>query len=182
MIKSRAEKRTVRLKEHKSIRRSTGVGLIEVLVSLLVLSVGILGIAGLQTRALQMNQSVLYQSRANVLAYDIMDRMRANQSQVDNYQIDFSDAVPSFSNCYSPSANCTAIQIADFDLGSWRADLAAVLPDGKGSIVKTGGAEPAFIVTLQFDNARVEAATKAGQDKIGSGTPIIKQVSFRTAF
>jgi type IV pilus assembly protein PilV len=172
----------MRPKEHKSIRRSAGVGLIEVLVSLLILSVGILGIAGLQTRALQMNQGVLYQSRANVLAYDIMDRMRANQSQVDSYQIGLADAAPSFSNCYSASANCTASQITDFDLGSWRADLAAVLPDGKGSIVKTGGADPAFIITLQFDNARIEAATKAGQDKIDSGTPIVKQVSFRTAF
>lgn len=169
-------------KQHISAKDQTGVGLIEVLISLLILSVGILGIASLQTRALQLNQGVLYQSRANVLAYDIIDRMRSNQSQVDNYQIGFGDGEPSYTDCESPTANCTPSQLVDFDLATWRDEVESVLPSGKSSIVRTGGSQPSFVVTIQFDSSRIEAATKAGQDKVDDGEAIIQQVSFRTAF
>ncbi|MBK1874670.1 type IV pilus modification protein PilV [Marinobacter sp. 1-3A] len=169
-------------RKQRGIKGVAGVGLIEVLVSLLVLSVGILGIVGLQTRALQLNQGVLYQSRANVLAYDIMDRMRSNQSQIDNYQIGLTDPKPAYTNCQLSTANCSPAQMTDFDLGSWRDEVENVLPSGTSSIVRTGGAQPSFIVTLQFDSSRVESASAAGQEKLAAGESIIQQVSFRTAF
>src|SRR3546814_3969485 len=59
-------------------RRMEGFGLIEVLVSMLILGVGILGMIGLQLNALQFNQTAAFRSHATFLAYDIADRMRAN--------------------------------------------------------------------------------------------------------
>jgi type IV pilus assembly protein PilV len=172
----------MRQNKQLKIKGEAGVGLIEVLVSLLILSVGILGIVSLQTRALQLNQGVLYQSRANVLAYDILDRMRSNQSQVDSYQIGLDDAKPAYTDCQTSTANCSPGQMIDFDLGTWREEVESVLPGGKSSIVRTGGAQPAFIITLQFDSSRVMSATKAGQDKLADGDAFVQQVSFRTAF
>lgn len=60
--------------------RSTqrGVGLIEVLVAVLVLAIGLLGIAGLQSQALKNNQSAFERSQAVALTYLMMDAMRAN--------------------------------------------------------------------------------------------------------
>ena len=57
-----------------------GATLIEVLVAMLVLSIGLLGLAGMQMTALKSNQSAYYRSQATVLAYDIIDRMRANRA------------------------------------------------------------------------------------------------------
>lgn len=55
-----------------------GVGLIEVLIAVLVLSIGLLGIAGLQARALKNNQSAFERSQAVTLTYFMLDAMRAN--------------------------------------------------------------------------------------------------------
>lgn len=55
-----------------------GVGLIEVLVAVLVLAIGLLGIAGLQSRALKNGQSAFERSQAVTLTYLMMDAMRAN--------------------------------------------------------------------------------------------------------
>lgn len=55
-----------------------GVGLIEVLVAVLVLAIGLLGMAGLQTRALKSGQSAFERSQAVTLTYLMMDAMRAN--------------------------------------------------------------------------------------------------------
>lgn len=61
-----------------SRRAQRGVGLIEVLVAVLVLSIGLLGIAAMQAAALRNSQSSLERSTATVLAYSIFDAMRAN--------------------------------------------------------------------------------------------------------
>lgn len=99
-----------------------GVGLIEVLVALLVLSTSLLAIAALQTRSLQYNQSSYFRSQANILAYDIIDRMRINRENVSAYNLDFGDA---------PDAGG---DLASADMGEWVAAIENVLPGGEGSI------------------------------------------------
>src|SRR6185295_1538044 len=61
-------------------RRSRGFTMIEVLVSLVVLSIGLLGVAALQLTSLRSNHSSAMRSQATFLAYDIIDRMRANRA------------------------------------------------------------------------------------------------------
>lgn len=61
-----------------SAGRQSGVGLIEVLVAVLVMAIGLLGIAALQATALRNSQSSLERSQAVVLSYAILDAMRAN--------------------------------------------------------------------------------------------------------
>lgn len=62
-------------------KRTRGVGLIEVLIAVLVLSIGLLGIAGLQARALKNAQSAYERSQAVALTYLMLDAMRANVDQ-----------------------------------------------------------------------------------------------------
>jgi type IV pilus assembly protein PilV len=158
-------------------KANMGVGLVEVLVSLLILSVCLLGLLGLQTKVMQFNQGALYQTRATVLAKDIIDRMRANSQQVDLYVSFFDSAIPSYTNCTSSSANCTTAQLADYDLAEWKNYVARVLPNGKGQITTIGApANSVYIITLQYDDSRSVGATKFAQDN-----PIApKQVSLRT--
>lgn len=61
------------------LARARGVTLIEVLVALVVLSIGVIGLAALQAQALQMNQGAYMRAQATNLAYDIADRMRTNR-------------------------------------------------------------------------------------------------------
>lgn len=63
-----------------SIRRSRGVTLIEVLISLLVLSIGLLGVAALQSFTLQANQGAYFRTQAVNTAYEVTDFIRSNRS------------------------------------------------------------------------------------------------------
>lgn len=60
--------------------RETGVGLIEVLITVLILSTALMALAALQTRSLQYNSSAYLRSQANIIAYDILEQMRASSS------------------------------------------------------------------------------------------------------
>lgn len=67
---------------HAPHRRQGGVTLIEVLITLLVLAVGLLGVAALQGFSLQASQVSYYRTQATNLAYELADHARANRSQV----------------------------------------------------------------------------------------------------
>lgn len=76
--------------------KQQGVSLIEVLVAAVIIAIGLLGLAGLQTRSLQMNQSAHYRSQASYYAYDIVDAMRMNEdaAEAGNFDIDMGDSAP----------------------------------------------------------------------------------------
>lgn len=108
-----------------------GFSLIEVLVALLVLSIGLLGLAALQTTSLQYNSESYFRTQATFLAYDIIDRMRANNTAVvdgGTYDVANSTAVSTLltnyesckaSNCDCDTSNCTNNYLATYDLGKW---------------------------------------------------------------
>ena len=122
---------------HTRIVRSAchqGFSLIEVLVALLVLSIGLLGLAALQTTSLQYNTGSYHRTQATFLAYDIIDRMRANGDAIANadgtgYDQPVSTNVASSTNCNTPTANCTSAQLALYDVSNWYARAVATLPD-----------------------------------------------------
>lgn len=111
-----------------------GVTLLEVLVSIVVLSVGLLGYAGLQTVSMKNNTSAFQRSQATMLTYDIVDRMRANKPNLASYSV--------------------AIGVLGTypDVISWKNDVAAALPDGKASVAVdlAGNAT----ITIQWDDNR----------------------------
>lgn len=104
--------------------KQRGVGLLEVLVTALVLAVGLLGMAGLQIRSIQVNQSAYIQSQANILAFDIADKMRSNTGAI--YNITRNAAAP------------TGTAMHEQDLAQWKTQLNNTLPSGNGSIACNG--------------------------------------------
>ena len=118
-----------------------GVGLIEVLVSLLVIAIGVLGMAGLQSRSLQHNQAAYLHSRATFLAGDMLDRIRANQTVAktsDLYQTGLNDDVENCDEDEYPSACeagvCSEQQLAQYDIEQWKFQLACELPQTRAAI------------------------------------------------
>jgi type IV pilus assembly protein PilV len=84
----------------RSSSAQCGFTLLEVLISIVILSIGLLGLAGLQASSLRANQSVLHSTHANHLAYDMLDRMRANRATAlqGAYTIKIGDPLPAASS------------------------------------------------------------------------------------
>lgn len=141
--------------------RQAGLGLIEVLVSLLVLTIGILGMVALQTKALQFNQESVYTSQALMMAYEMTDRMRANRGSEDDYLVNYGTAVTASTNC--ESSTCTAAQMAEFDTSLWKDAIAANLPSGDGEItVDNSGARPFYTISVRFTDQKIDTALDGG--------------------
>lgn len=114
-----------------SNRRCGGFTLLEVLVAMVVLSVGLLGLSGLQTSSLRNNHSAFLRSQATLVANDILDRMRVNRAVAVTgaYDITYTTAAPT-TVC---SSDCAAGDVADVDVALWRAYVER-LPGGEGEI------------------------------------------------
>lgn len=119
--------------------QNQGFSLVEVLVALFVLSVGLLGLAALQTTGLKFNHQSYERTQAVMQAYDIIDRMRVNKSgsgAVINtaYNNVALGAVPGSTDCTSTS--CSGDQLAEYDIRKWNNANASLLAEGKGAICK----------------------------------------------
>jgi type IV pilus assembly protein PilV len=115
---------------HRAIRckASAGVGMVEVLVALVVLSVGMLGIAGLYVSTLRASNGAIYRTLAVSLAADMADRIRANPRAGDAYEGDAEDNGCADTNA-DDAADCSRTAMAADDLFRWRQEIAAALPD-----------------------------------------------------
>jgi type IV pilus assembly protein PilV len=124
-----------------------GFTLIEVLVTVVVLAVGLLGLAGLQATTMRFNHSAYMRSQATNLAYDIADRMRVNRKQASDgaYDLEMPDTPQA---CTTPVLSGT---LANQDIQEWRNALACTLPSGTGSITRSGGV---LTVRIQWDDSR----------------------------
>ena len=113
-------------------RRAAGVSLVEALVALLVLSVGLLGIAGLFVESVRNSRTALLRTQAINLVGDMADRIRANATARDAYDTDTYGGGPAERNCApSPDAdgeNCSSAALAEDDLARWTAAVRAALP------------------------------------------------------
>lgn len=101
---------------------NSGFTMIELLVAVVVLAIGLLGMAGLQTAGLSNNQSAYFRSQATIAIADIIDRMRANKPGVDNgsyRNFVTSGALPDDPNCITSADGCTAAQLVDHDKREW---------------------------------------------------------------
>jgi type IV pilus assembly protein PilV len=118
----------------KRTAQNQGFSLVEVLVALLVLSIGLLGLAALQTTSLQYNTGSYLRTQATFLAYDIIDRMRANTTAVADggaYDIPTAAAATPFLTSTDPTcdtSSCSSVNMAAYDLGKWYKRMGLVLP------------------------------------------------------
>lgn len=123
----------VTLKQH-----CTGTTLIEVMVTVVILAISLIGIAGLQVFGVRHNHSAYLRSQSTILAYDILDRMRANRTMsatTNAYLLNFGDFVPpAGTDCSDDSQTCTPLEIAQYDMSQWATAVAGVMPLGEAQI------------------------------------------------
>ena len=136
--------------------RSRGFTLIEILVTLVVLSIGLLGLAGLQLNGLKSNHSAYLRSQATILTQDITDRLRVNRTSAitGSYDIDIGETAAS-ATCTGTGSNCSAANLAAADLSEWKTLLDDSLPLGDGSITRTTvGADTLITIIVQWDDSK----------------------------
>lgn len=120
------------MKIRTAFKRQQGVSLLEVLISVVVLSIGLLGLAGLQAVSLKNNTSAYQRGLATMLAYDVIDRMRADLPGCASYAVAF------------------GVDGAG-DVQTWKNGVKAALPGGNAQVVIAAGT---VTVTIQWDDNR----------------------------
>ena len=114
------------------LSQQTGTNLMEVLVALLVLSFGMLGMAGVQGVSLRGNQSAYYRTQATTLTMDIVERMRANLTGVGAGS--YNDVTGAATASCFTTAGCSNAQMAAQDINDWSATVVTALPSGASAV------------------------------------------------
>jgi type IV pilus assembly protein PilV len=150
----------VRNRSIKGPRAQAGFTLTEALTSVLIMSVGLLGVAALQSRSLAGSFTAAARSQAVIATGDIAARIRANP--VDYAQVppaDYACRAVHFAHRH-PARECSAMELAADDLADWRASVAATLPDGAGSVRRQGDH---YLVDISWNERNGESAAPIRQ-------------------
>lgn len=124
-------------------RDAHGFSLIEVMIAVLVLSIGLLGMAALQGVSLQNNRNANYRSQATNLGYELIDAMRGSRDQLPAFTTalgTWTTTCPTTMGTTAPAACLGAgVDTVGCDVARWRDRLCRELPNGRGRIVGTLG-------------------------------------------
>jgi type IV pilus assembly protein PilV len=143
---------------HHSSQGQAGFTLLEVLIALLVMSIGLLGLAALQTTGLRSNQMASMRTLATQFTYDITDRMRSNPAGVAGGEYTITRAE-------DPAG--TPATVAETDLAEWRNNIAQRLPNGTSDITQCDTtttpscADLTHVVTVYWNESRRDTSNVA---------------------
>ena len=154
--------------------RQAGFTMLEIMVTLLIITVGVLGTAGLQAFALKVNQGGQLRSQAVVLAIDLVERIEANNGAAitGGYAV---GSLPTTSPVDCGAAYCTESQLATYDLVSFNNRLQALLPGSSATITVAGAGPFTYTITINW----VERITKAAKTTVaGSGAATAQAETF----
>ena len=152
-------------KSTSTLRKSAGFTLLEVLVAMVIFSIGLLGLASLQGQSLEFSHGAYLKSQGTFYAYDVLDKMRANRVVAigGSYNATTS-STGTDRGCYDDTGNCSATDMALHDIFDWK-QLLTSLPAGNGSVVSFPSATTTvFEVTVSWDDAN--SADGSGRESI----------------
>ena len=151
-------------------RNDSGFSMVEVLVALVVLAIGLLGIAALYLNSLQSGRTAIYRTQAINLAADLADRIRMNRTAQAAYNSAFADDPDVVGTC-STIGGCADADLASTDLSNWKDVIADQLPNGEGQVVVTAPVavdEPAsYLIVVRWA-------------EVGEAAPVTFQLGFQT--
>lgn len=149
-------------------KRQAGVSLIEVLVAMLILSIGLLGMVGLQTTSLRNTQNAYLRTQATVFAGDMAERIRTNPQGVGggSYMV----ASGALTAACESAAGCASGALAQHDVARWQASLASALPSGSGRVCRDATPDDGTVAAPACDGSGNLLAIKIWWDGDRDGT------------
>jgi type IV pilus assembly protein PilV len=139
----------------RSPQAQTGMTLVEVLVTMVLISVGLLGVAALQMTSLKNNQESYVRSQAAMLAADMLDRMRSNQTGFNAGNYDMTNDASGFDQAGASGT------VAATDIAAWQTSINNLLPgsdtDAAGRIVRNGRI---VTITIRWKERAEQATTR----------------------
>lgn len=147
--------------------RVRGFTLLEVLVAVLIFSIGLLGMAGLMVVSVKTNQTAYLRTQASFVAQSIADRIRLNRpAGPQNYNGTFTGTLTPLGDPCSGGNPCTRAQVITRDQNIWRNQL-GLLPNATGTIACAGTLQDATLLSSPFNgNCTVTVAwNEASLDK-----------------
>ncbi|CRL96799.1 MULTISPECIES: type IV pilus modification protein PilV [Pseudomonas] len=126
---------------HALLRHQRGMTLIEVLVAVLILTIGLLGAAVIQLNALKYTDSARMTSQASFIAYDMLDRIRANSAA--DYAWERSERAP---------ASSATASVRDQDLHDFEANILGFAGESAKGAVSISANEAT--VSISWDDSR----------------------------
>lgn len=153
--------------------RQDGFSLIEALIALVVLSIGLVGLAGLLVQGIKSNHNAYLRTQAALLSNAMAERMLANRTGIQNdaYNgIDTTAAGASNAHCVTAVSGCDAKHMAQYDAYAWGQLLSKALPAGAGT-VSGAGSDSVFTITVTWR-----------ETQHGTAKPVTATRSFTTSF
>ena len=127
-------------------KQQRGFSLVEVLIALIIMSVGMLGIAGLYVQSMQAGRTAMFRHQAVTLAGDVADRIRANPRAGIAYA-----GFGANNNCVAAGVDCNEAQMAANDIFIWDQEALGSLPSGDVIVAYDGAAiPPLYTITIQW--------------------------------
>jgi len=144
-----------------------GFTLLEVLIAIVVLSFGLLGMAGIQAIGIKNTSDANARTLAIQQAYDMADRIRANTVGATAGVYDsIAATIPADPGCIA--TGCSATQLRDYDQRYWNTNNQNMLPSGKGTVAVVGGTaipNKQYLITVMWNENRIAApGTTCGTD------------------
>ena len=122
-------------------RQSSGFTLLEVMIAMMILAIGLLGMASLMVTSLQNNQGAYARAQATVLAYDIVERMRANRTkaEADSSPYALASGSPGDAAKDCQQNGCNPSEMAAWDMAQWWTDLQTSIPGATATVKQISG-------------------------------------------
>jgi type IV pilus assembly protein PilV len=117
---------------HFKANRQSGISLIEILVSIVIISIGMLGLAAMQNSSMRLAYDSYIRTQSSFLAYDLIDRIRANP-EAPPYTLAPGQVITQ-QDCFGVNANCGVAQLRQFDLYYWQQYAEQLLPEARFEI------------------------------------------------
>lgn len=159
-------------------RTQRGFSMIEVLVTMLIVTLALLGTAGLQAHSMRLNQAGQFRTQAVFLVADIAERIEANKpGAVAGAYITTTSSVPNLLSTACSSGPCSAGELATYDISQWQTAVAATLPQSSWSIAQSVAGNPStYTITVSWvdrqagtTNAAYDSSVSTGSNAAGTG-------------
>lgn len=145
----------MRVRASNPIGGQRGFTMLEILVTLFLLTMWLLASAGVQSSTLQFTKAAQFRTQAVHLATEISERMQANKAAAVAGSYNYAGGDSSSSPASCTAALCNTDQLAAFDLAEWSARVAAALPSGTATITNAGVNNPiSYQIVISWTDRR----------------------------